>query len=105
MNFDDAPKTDNIEKKARISIPTKVDAEELEKAKHIPNTIASFMHRRIKEMGDEGMLSEFDKNQIRGVLQGFIDNLGVCERIRKTPIPFSHSTFIKLFILIICHET
>jgi len=26
--------------------------------------------------------------------------LGVCERIKKTPIPFSHSTFIKLFILI-----
>ena len=58
------------------------------------------MQRRLKEMNDEGMITEFDKNQIRSVLQGFIDNLGVCERIRKTPIPFSHSTFIKLFILV-----
>jgi putative membrane protein len=74
--------------------------EELEKVKHIPNAIASLLHKKIKEMTDQGMLSEFDKNQIRGVLQGFIDNLGVCERIKKTPIPFSHSTFIKLFILL-----
>ena len=75
-------------------------SEFLESVKHIPNAIAALMQRRLKEMNDEGMITEFDKNQIRSVLQGFIDNLGVCERIRKTPIPFSHSTFIKLFILV-----
>lgn len=72
----------------------------LESVKHIPNAIASLMQNKIKEMCDQGMISEFDKNQIRTELQGFIDNLGVCERIRKTPIPFSHSTFIKVFILV-----
>lgn len=74
--------------------------EELEKAKHIPNAIASLMHNKIKEMADNGIISEFDKTQIRQVLMGLIDSLGVCERIKKTPIPFSHSTFIKLFILV-----
>lgn len=74
--------------------------EELEEAKHVPNMIASSMHVKVKEMTNEGMMSEFDKMQIRTILQGLIDVLGACERIKKTPIPFSHSTFIKLFILI-----
>ena len=26
--------------------------------------------------------------------------LGACERIKATPIPFSHSTFIKLFVIV-----
>ena len=34
-----------------------------------------------------------------GTLEKFVDILGACERIKKTPIPFSHSTFIKLFII------
>ena len=75
-------------------------SEELEKVKHIPNAISSLMHRKLQEMSQAGMVDDFDKKQIREVLRGFVDNLGVCERIRKTPIPFSHSTFIKLFILI-----
>lgn len=31
LNFDDAPKADNTEIKVRVSIPTKMDAEDLEK--------------------------------------------------------------------------
>ncbi|MBL4623944.1 MAG: bestrophin family protein [Flavobacteriales bacterium] len=82
-----------IYRNARVS-------EELEKVKHVPNAIVSNMHIKVKELTDEGMMSEFDKMQIRTILQGLIDVLGACERIKKTPIPFSHSTFIKMFILI-----
>jgi putative membrane protein len=45
-------------------------------------------------------INDFDKLQAKSLVQGFIDVLGICERIKKTPIPFSHSAFIKLFILI-----
>jgi putative membrane protein len=31
-------------------------------------------------------------------LQNFTDVVGACERIKKTPIPFSYSVFIKKFI-------
>ena len=75
-------------------------AEEYEKVKNLPNAIVSNMHLKVKEITEAGMMTEFDKMQIRTILQGSIDVLGVCERIKKTPIPFSHSTFIKLFILI-----
>ena len=50
-------------------------------------------------MFKNGMISDFDKNRLFNQLQGLIDVLGACERIKKTPIPFSHSTFIKLFII------
>lgn len=73
---------------------------ELESVKHIPNFIASSMFTKVSDLSQEGVLTEFDKIQVRNMLQGLIDVLGICERIKKTPIPFSHSTFIKLFILI-----
>lgn len=72
---------------------------ELEEAKHIPNAVASGMYNRVHQLATEGHLTEFDKVQIRNMLKGLIDVLGICERIKKTPIPFSHSTFIKMFIL------
>lgn len=74
--------------------------EDLEKADHLPNTIASYMWVEVEHMYKEGVVTDFDKNRLLGVLEGFIDVLGGCERIKKTPIPFSHSTFIKLFIVI-----
>jgi len=73
---------------------------ELQAVNHIPNAVASSMYEKVTEMAKNGEMTEFDKVQIREVMQGLIDVLGVCERIKKTPIPFSHSTFIKLFILI-----
>lgn len=53
MNFDDAPKTDNIEKKARISIPTKVDAEELEKAKKKEEEAAAKLQAKLERQKEK----------------------------------------------------
>ena len=33
-------------------------------------------------------------------LQSFADNLGACERIKKTPIPYAYSLFLKKIIFI-----
>lgn len=74
-------------------------SEDLEKAKHVPNVIASYMFQEVNSMQKDGVIGEFDKNRINVLLQGFIDVLGACERIKKTPIPFSHSTFIKIFTI------
>lgn len=37
---------------------------------------------------------------INNDLDALIDSLGICERIKNTPIPFSYSLFIKKFIFI-----
>ncbi|NQY68258.1 MAG: hypothetical protein HRT72_11135 [Flavobacteriales bacterium] len=73
---------------------------EMEKMQHIPNAIVSKMHLKINELNEKEYVSEMEKMQLRNILEKLIDILGICERIKKTPIPFSHGTFIKLFILI-----
>ena len=75
-------------------------AEALEKATHVPNSVASNMYLKIKELSELEYITEIDKLQIRDLLDSFINVVGVCERIKKTPIPFSHGTFIKMFIMI-----
>ena len=74
--------------------------DDVEKAKHVPNQITAFMFNEVETMYKEGGINDFDKNRLNTLLQGLIDVLGACERIKKTPIPFSHSTFIKIFTII-----
>ncbi len=58
------------------------------------------MYERLNQLKKSGVIlwEEYiilDKN-----LNGFIDMIGACERIRNTPIPYSYSLFIKKFIFI-----
>lgn len=74
--------------------------DDVESADHKPNTICSFMYLEIEHMYKEGLITDFDKDRLMDNLQGFTDVLGGCERIKKTPIPFSHSSFIKMFMML-----
>ena len=73
---------------------------EIASFRHQPNKIASFLYKEIEVMYSEKKITDFDKNLSKSLIGGFIDVLGICERIKKTPIPFSHNAFIKIFILI-----
>jgi putative membrane protein len=72
----------------------------LEQSEHIPNQIAGFMFNDVEKLFKNGHIVEADKINLKVQLQGLIDVLGACERIKNTPIPFSHSTFIKTFIVV-----
>lgn len=74
--------------------------EDVENAVHKPNTINGFMYLEVEHMYKEGLITDFDKDRLMDSLQGLTDVLGGCERIKKTPIPFSHSSFIKMFAFI-----
>ena len=74
--------------------------EDITKYKHQPNGVASFLYNEVESMYKCKEITDFDKQQTKKLLQGLIDVMGVCERIKKTPIPFSHSAFIKIFIMI-----
>ncbi len=69
------------------------------KARHIPNRIASYLFNEVELMYREKLVNDFEKLELKRLLHEFIDVLGICERIKKSPIPFSHSTFIKMFII------
>jgi putative membrane protein len=66
---------------------------------HVPAHIARVISRRIGELRNSGSIDGFDVRATMPHTQALLDVAGGCERIRKTPIPFSYSVFIKLFIL------
>ncbi len=66
--------------------------------KHTPSRVAALLLRRLQALKRQRIVSEEDMITIRSYHQAFLDITGSCERIRNTPIPFSYSFFIKLFI-------
>lgn len=66
---------------------------------HVPNRLAGEMQNRIKQLYAEGALTGDELIVLDRELGTFVDVLGACERIKKTPIPYSYSLFIKKFIV------
>jgi putative membrane protein len=67
---------------------------------HIPNYIAQLIFGRIASGHRQGEINEGDYINIKAQHQALLDILGACERIKKTPIPFSYVVYLRLFILI-----
>jgi ion channel-forming bestrophin family protein len=67
---------------------------------HIPHHLSAKMYRQIKELKTKEHITEFEAIDCRKNVDRLLDILGACERIRNTPIPFSHSSFIKVSLLI-----
>jgi len=66
--------------------------------KHVPNQIASAIIKQVYRLNKEGQINPEQLVSITAEITSFTDICGGCERIRKTPIPFSYSFFIKKFI-------
>lgn len=77
---------------------TDEDREEYATKGHIPNHIALTIFERIAEGHRKGELNEGDYINIKAQHQSLLDILGACERIKKTPIPFSYAVYLKIFI-------
>ncbi len=67
---------------------------------HIPNHIAYQIQRDLQHLNKAGITSEGDHINLRHNSNALLDILGACERIRKTPIPFSYAVYIKLYITV-----
>ncbi|OJJ20281.1 hypothetical protein BKI52_17595 [marine bacterium AO1-C] len=72
----------------------------LKDAPHVPHKIATLLMEWMQTSFKRNYISGFDKINLKVQIQNFIDILGACERIKNTPIPFSHSSFIKAFITV-----
>jgi len=70
------------------------------KLDHIPSGIVELMYQRFNDLKKSGQLSEEDILRLDRNLNGFLDAVGACERIKNTPIPYSYSMFFKKFIFI-----
>lgn len=65
---------------------------------HVPMGLVSLLRERVEELYRSGVITEAQSINLSDLINGLLDVAGICERIRSTPIPFSYSFFIKLFI-------
>lgn len=67
-----------------------------------PNFVIGGLFARLRALRQAGTLSDTDLLLINPEITAFSDVVGACERILKTPIPYSYSSFLKKFIVIYC---
>lgn len=68
--------------------------------KHIPNQVANALISHTIQLNKVGKISGEQLLFLNQELSNFTDCAGACERIKKTPIPFSYSVFLKKFIFL-----
>jgi ion channel-forming bestrophin family protein len=73
---------------------------ELKEFSHVPNRIASQLYIDSEKLVSEKIISEEKLIIINDELRSFTNMVGACERIKKTPIPYSYSSFIKRMIFL-----
>lgn len=79
-------------------VPEAQDYININPNKHVPNQVASAIIQRIYALNKSGIISHEQLLSLKDEMTSFTDICGGCERIKKTPIPFSYSVFIKKFI-------
>ena len=67
---------------------------------HVPSQVMLAMYTEIKGQLDSGNISQEEMLFLNNELQSFTDNIGACERIKKTPIPYSYNIFLKKVIFL-----
>jgi putative membrane protein len=79
-----------------------VDAQEIaiyQSRQHIPLFIIGKLYEKAQQLFEQKQISGYDLMSLKNQIQNLADILGACERIKKTPIPFSYSIYIKTFII------
>jgi len=74
--------------------------QELKKYNHIPNRIAQQLYIEAENLRKQNLISEEKLIVLNDELRSFTNIVGACERIRKTPIPYTYNMFIKRVIFI-----
>lgn len=67
---------------------------------HVPNAIAQQLYAQILLLKKDGLISDEQQIVLDNEFRALTDIIGACERIKKTPIPYSYSAFIKKFIFL-----
>ena len=78
----------------------KYDTEFYGQKKHVPNQIMGVIYQEINQLYLGKKLSGDQLILLNEELRSFSDNLGGCERIKRTPIPYAYSLFLKKVIFL-----
>jgi ion channel-forming bestrophin family protein len=89
----------SVEMKELINVSDE-ELEEYATKSHLPSFIAYEITQCIHNVFKAGEIAGEDHINIREHTKALLNITGACERIRKTPIPFSYNVYLKLFITI-----
>lgn len=67
---------------------------------HLPNAIMKALYQEVQELFNQKKITGEQLLYLNPELQSFTDNIGACERIQKTPIPYAYSLFLKKVIFL-----
>lgn len=67
---------------------------------HVPNQVLKALFTEVNRLYTGRVISGDQLIVLNSEMQSFADNLGACERIKKTPIPYAYSLFLKKIIFI-----
>lgn len=67
---------------------------------HVPNYLVQHMSIRLRKLAKSEAITGEQHWLMESNLERMTDILGACERILKTPIPYSYSMFMKKFIFL-----
>ncbi|MCU0418508.1 MAG: hypothetical protein MUC38_02525 [Cyclobacteriaceae bacterium] len=77
---------------------TEEETRDLSEKQHKPNHISGWLYAKVHTVYKGGALTDADLINLKPQHEALLNVLGACERIKKTPIPFSYSVYIKVFI-------
>lgn len=85
---------------AQLEEHPQLSLSELKTYNHVPNRIAQQLYTEAEKLVKQKVISEEKLIVLNEELRSFTNVAGACERIKKTPIPYSYSMFIKRIIFI-----
>lgn len=69
---------------------------------HPPLEIAFWTGDYLQQQCNSDRLDNYQLIAMQQLINSMVDNLGICERILKTPIPFAYTIHLKQLLLIYC---
>lgn len=69
---------------------------------HPPLEIAFWIGDYLQEQSNRDRLNSYQLIAMQQLINSMVDNLGACERILKTPIPFAYTIHLKQLLLLYC---
>lgn len=79
---------------------TTINLSKFADANHKPNLIAKEIYVKINHLHQNKDLAAEHLLVLNDELKSFTDNIGACERIKNTPIPYSYNIFLKKMIFL-----
>ncbi len=69
---------------------------------HVPLAVATRITATLAEARDRGLISDYVYMQLDRNVEQLIDNIGICERIHSTPLPFAYVVHVRRALILYC---